>query len=305
MTLILGMTKPEGIYLSVDYRVSNVKTRVLIDDTSVKHLTVHYAPEDGPKALMAYTGVAQLPDGMPVGDWLKETVRGHDEVFDVSVQHLKGRLDRDLSRYLYRHQAPLIVVILAIHGNECFLGDFHNIELVGGFDSTQQKLSVAKKFGYEMTKLAEPSWWAFGGGRKHVKTGGHSSKLDHALKVRPRQPQNHMKLLAAVNRQVAKVDNTVSPHCHVSFIPASDYFSTENQRPGWGPASQVFVEHGESVPFTMPMIVHGIDLSFQMEHFQRGAQEMFKLLKEGKDPGPNPLGLLSPDEINKHLKRRQ
>jgi len=286
MTLILGMSKPEGIYLSVDYRVTNVKTRELIDDTSVKHLTVHYAPENGPKALIAYTGVAQLPDGTPVGDWLKETIRGHNEVFDVSVQHLQRRLNRDLSRYLYRYQAPLIVIVLAIYDNECYLGDFHNIQLVGGFDNTPQKPSVAKKFEYEMMKLTEPSWWAFGGGREHVKTGGRSSKLDHALKVRPRQPQNHMKLLAAVNRQVAKVDNTVSPHCHVSFIPASDYFSTQNQRPGRGPTSQVFVEHGESVPFTMPVIVHGADLSFMFEHFQRGAQERFALMKDGKALGP-------------------
>jgi len=55
VTLILGMSKPEGIYLSVDYRVSNSGTREVIDDESVKFLTVHYPPEHvGPKALIAY-----------------------------------------------------------------------------------------------------------------------------------------------------------------------------------------------------------------------------------------------------------
>ena len=44
MTLILGMSKPEGIYLSVDYRVTNQKTHELIDDESVKFLTAHYPP---------------------------------------------------------------------------------------------------------------------------------------------------------------------------------------------------------------------------------------------------------------------
>jgi hypothetical protein len=71
VTLILGMSKPEGIYLSVDYRVSNSRTREVIDDESVKFLTVYYPPEHvGPKALIAYTGIALLPDGTPVGDWL-------------------------------------------------------------------------------------------------------------------------------------------------------------------------------------------------------------------------------------------
>jgi hypothetical protein len=52
----LGMSKPEGIYLSVDYRVSNSRTREVIDDEPVKFLTVHYPPEHvGPKALIAYT----------------------------------------------------------------------------------------------------------------------------------------------------------------------------------------------------------------------------------------------------------
>jgi hypothetical protein len=249
VTLILAMTKPEGIYLSVDYRVTNVKTRECIDDASIKHLTVHYPPENGPKALIAYTGVAQLPDGTPVGEWLKQTMRGETEVFDDSMRHLKDRLNRDLSRNLHRYQAPLIVIVQVIEGNEHYIGGFHNM---------QPNLSVARKFEYEMTKLDRPSWFAFGGGREHVIAGGHGTKLSAALDVRPRRPLNHMKLLATVNRQVAKVDNTVSPHCHVSFIPASDYFTTgdDSRR---GPQSQVFVEHGESVPFRMPMIVNGIE----------------------------------------------
>jgi hypothetical protein len=291
MTLILAMAKPEGIYLSADYRITNAHTRECLDDERVKHLTVHYPPENGPKALFAHTGVAELPDGTSVADWLRETIRGETEVIDVSMQHVKKRLNRDLSRYLHRYKASVIIIALVTEGNKRFLGGFHNF---------QPDLSIAREFTYEMTQLSEPGWWAYGSVHKRV-ADDHGDKLTAALGVRPRLPQSHMKLLASVNRRVA--DKTVSPYCHVAFIPASDYFTGDES--GRGPQSQAFVEHGESVPFKMPMITNGIDASFTMEHFQRGALEQIKLMKAGKEPGPSPLSSLSPDEINKHLKRRR
>src|SRR5271166_881178 len=72
------------------------------------------------------------------------------------------------------------------------------------------------------------------------------------------RPQSHMKLLASVNRRVA--DKTVSPYCHVAFIPASDYFTTGDDSTR-GPQSQTFVEHGESVPFKMPLITDALRLT--------------------------------------------
>jgi hypothetical protein len=47
MTLILGMSKPEGIYHSVDYRVTNTRACQLIDDAATKNLTIHYLPLNG------------------------------------------------------------------------------------------------------------------------------------------------------------------------------------------------------------------------------------------------------------------
>ncbi|GAY16241.1 hypothetical protein [Mycobacterium sp. shizuoka-1] len=285
------MSKPEGIYLSVDYRITNVHTRNCLDDTRVKHLRVDYPPENGPKALFAHTGVAELADGTPIGDWLRETIRGETDVINVSMQHVKSRLDRDLARYLYKYHASLIIIVLVIEGNKRFLGGFHNFKA---------DLTVARQFTYEMTELTEPGWWAYGSVHQRV-ADDYGDKLTAALAVRPRRPQSHMKLLASVNRRVA--DETVSPYCHVAFIPASDYFTTGDNS-GRGPQSQTFVEPGESVPFKMPSVINGIDLSFQMELFVENAQEQFKLMKEGKAPGPNPLSLMSPDEINRHLQRR-
>jgi hypothetical protein len=69
MTLILGMSKGEGLYLSTDHRVTDVRSGRLIDDASVKVLKLLYPPlEDGPKALVAYTGAALLRNGTPHRD---------------------------------------------------------------------------------------------------------------------------------------------------------------------------------------------------------------------------------------------
>jgi hypothetical protein len=105
------MNKPEGIYLCADYRVTDSYTGVFIDDERVKHLTVHY-PGDL-KALIGFTGIAELKDGTPVGDWLMETLRGQTEVFDASMAHLHSRLKRDFERY----RQHLIVTVNVMDGN--------------------------------------------------------------------------------------------------------------------------------------------------------------------------------------------
>ena len=272
MTLILGMSKAEGIYLSVDYRVTNSQTGETLDDASVKFLTVRYPPDkEGPNALLAYTGIAQLPDGTPVGDWLRETLRGQTEVIDASMQHLHQRLNRDLARY----RVGLIVNVLVVHGDQRYAGGFTNIKADG---------SVARSFEYVMNELTKPFVFANGSGAARAVADGHLNLLREQLNVRPRRVHNHMKLLATVNRRVAKVENSVSPHCHVSFINANDQYE---------PTYEVFVERGESVPFQMPMIWMGIDVSYVMEQFMRDVQA-----------GTTPFPALDSDEVNKHLRRR-
>jgi hypothetical protein len=266
------MSKPEGIYLSVDYRVSNSRTREVIDDASVKFLTVHYPPEHvGPKALIAYTGIALLPDGTPVGDWLRETLRGQTEVINDSMRHLHERLNRDFAKF----RAPLIVNVLVVEGDRRLLGGLTNVRSNG---------SVKPTFSYVMNEHSEPFVFANGSGSARVVADNHFDALRGQLAVRPRRVQSHMKLLATVNRRVAEVEPSVSPHCRVAFINADD--KTQ-------PTSQNFVERGESVPFSMPMVWFGIDLSYVTEQFMRDVGS-----------GGIPLTQLDPDEVNKHLKRR-
>jgi hypothetical protein len=110
--------------------------------------------------------------------------------------------------------------------------------------------------------------------------------LDELLEARLNAPTEHvrdeMKVLADVNRRVAAEDSSVSPYCQVSFINADDSFA---------PAGQLFTEEGESVPFHMPVLLFGIDLSGMAETFmssvQSGETQEFNL-----------------DQMNKQLKRR-
>jgi hypothetical protein len=93
-----------------------------------------------------------------------------------------------------------------------------------------------------------------------------------------------MKLLATVNRRVARFESSVSPHCQVIFISADDHFSG---------GSTAFLERGESVPFRYRSILMGIDASYVAEKFVRHIQA-----------GMGDAFTLDPDEVNKNLKRR-
>lgn len=285
MTLILGMSKPEGIYLSVDYRVTNSNTKKLIDDKSVKFLVAHYPPDQvGPKALFAYTGIALLGDGTPVGDWLRETPRGESDTFNASMQHLLERLNRDFARY----RQPLIINALVTDQNRRFFGGLSNMMTTG----------VADSFGYELREVSNTFVFANGSGGMRVRPEGHLDFLWGQINVRPRRVHDHMKLLAAVNRRVADADDcaakasgvkdavgAVSPHCHVAFINGDD----QNE-----PAYKVFTADGKSAPFEMhPMLLFGIDFKVLME----AAMRAFAEAGDG-------LPQLDIDEINKNLKRR-
>jgi hypothetical protein len=256
VTLILGMSKPDGIYLSVDYRITNSRTGKRIDDAAVKHLQVTYPPDEtGPRALFAYAGLAILPDGTPTGTWIKDTLRGESDVFDVSMQHLRDRLDRDVARL----RRPLIINVLVVQGEHRFLGGFSNV--------SKSISKVMPGFEYRMYELDAPLAFANGLAAARVKADQHLNQMQEQAHIKPRKPMDHMNLLAAINRRVAASEKTVSPHCHVAYLPAN-----RDDQPG--PQSQVFAQGRESVPFTMPALLFGVDLSF-VEQFQAQAKRIF------------------------------
>lgn len=252
MTLILGMSKPEGIYLSVDYRVSNRDTKEIIDDATEKFFRVNYPPiqnpplPNGPRALAAYAGAAFARDGTtPMGDWLMDVVSSAVEYFDESMQRLGNRLNDDLSAYFHRHKIPLIVVRAALqHAGPRVVGGYSNMEPDG---------TVLREFEYHMMELPEKEVFSIGSGGTPRELSDHLDLLRAQLDVTPRSQQDHMKLLATVNRRIAERVPSVSPHCHVSFVNADERFA---------PMSRTFAEPGTSLPFTTRVIMGGFDLRF-------------------------------------------
>jgi len=275
MTLILGMSKPEGIYVSVDYRVSNPQTGVIYNDSSSKCLRVDYPPlNEGFKALLAFTGVAQL-GSTPTLTWIRETLRGEVEFPDQSMQHLRERLNRDFARL----RQPLIINILGVQGDRRFFGGLTNLR--------SPTRPVMTEFGYVMQEVSTSFLFTNGRGAIVAQADEKLIKMNTLLGVKPRSVMDHMKLLSIVNRRVAASDRSVSPFCHVSFISAVDEFSH---------TSHAFTQKGEEVPFEMPILLGGIDLTDMMRDFHDRTSAM----REGGPPPPEK----TPHEINERLKRR-
>jgi hypothetical protein len=234
VTLILGLSKAEGIYLSVDYRVTWRGSGNLVDDDTVKFLNVNYP--GGPKALFAYTGIARLPgSNTDVGDWLRIRVSEGPAPFNDSMHYLRRRLDTDIAP---RRQA-LIVNVLAIHDDNRYLGGFSNSDPYG---------AISSSFEYQMERQRKP--FSFGNGMAarrffSMRITRYSSLLSDQLSIQPNHPRDHMKLLWHVNREISKIDRTVSPHCHVSFINADGRYP---------PAQEAFAELGQPKPVTMPIV---------------------------------------------------
>lgn len=275
------MSKPEGIYLSVDYRITETGTRAFIHERAIKNLTIHYPPLDGrgPKVLLGFSGMAELPDGTPMLDWIRGTLRGESEVIDQSMAHLRKRLNRDVAP---SHQ-QLIINFLVLEPYRRLFGGFTNVRTPPpGQDP------VMPGFRYVMNRLNEWFIFANGSGAERLVKDGHFDRLRPHLEIVPREPMNHMKLLAAMNRRVAAKDSTVSPFCHVSFINAGTRFA---------PTSHLFTERGESAPHEMSLLMAGLDLTDIVREFNRNSEA----LRGGKISAYPEVDLA---KVNEQLKRR-
>jgi len=277
VTLILGMSKPEGIYICVDYRVTHSVTGEILDDSSVKSLQINFPPlENGAKALLSFTGIAELPNGTPTLTWIRETLRGEAEYPDQSLTHLHNRLNRDFARL----RRPLVVNILVTHGEKRFFGGLSNIRSLNPFQ-------LLPSFGYAMQEVNQEFLFANGSGANIAFADAKMNKMKSLLGTKPRSIEDHMKLLSIVNRRVAALDPKVSPFCCVSFINANDSFS---------PTSRTFAEPGENPPSGRPILLAGLDLTDFMEE----AMEAFKAMQDGAPT----LRERTIEERNEQLKRR-
>jgi hypothetical protein len=276
MTLILAMSAPNAICMSVDYRVTNCKDGTVIDPFAVKSLILQTDPGGhGPKALIAYTGLAELWGRMPMGRWLRETLRGQSQSFDDLMQHLLSQLNRKIASF----NQVLIINVLVVNGPD---GEERHW---GGFSNTRDLQKAEPKFEYIMNQIGDQHVFGTGSGTEALQAGGYVEIMQDHVANPNHSATDHMTLLATINRRVAEADpdGPVSPYSFVTCI------GSDSQ---WTPRSQVCQEPAETPPpFTMPMIVRGIDIS-------NPAEQMMRHFENRTHP------TLNEDEIRRNLNRR-
>ncbi|CPR84472.1 MULTISPECIES: hypothetical protein [Mycobacteroides] len=274
MTLVLALNAPNAICMSVDYRVTNSVTKKIIDPAAIKSLAIQMSPhEGGPRALIGYTGLAKLWGGMPTGRWLREVLRGRNQPFDDLMQHLLTQLN---NRVMRDYKQPLIINVLAVHGKS------GERRFWGGFSNLRKDFQLHHQFRYELMELETPCYYGNGSGAAVLKAGDYDDLVAAHLAV-PATTEDHMALLAAVNRRVAQEDQTVSPYCYVMGIGA------DNE---WVGCSRAFLEPGEDVPFSSRTITDGLDLTYMTE-------QAMKAFQSGTAP------VFDADRIRRELERRK
>lgn len=273
--------------MSADFRVTNPNTKQVIDDASVKMLNVHFP--GGTRALLAYSGLAALSDGTTMGTWLTETMRGESEVPDAAMAHLLKRLNRDIAKY----RVPFMLGALLIegeHGERRLFGGFSNQRL-----NSSGRIDTVRSIGYRMDEL--PAFFAFANGSGAVQAiaDGELDRVGKLLNVPPRRAIESMNLLATINRRVAARNPTVSPACHVAFMPAVVKSGVRDER--FGPISKVFRQGAEPAPAVMPVLLFGIDLTAEMQD----VQARMAALEAGTEPPPD----IDPAEFDRLHRRRE
>ena len=86
VTLVITLLRPEGVFQLVDFRLT--LNGQPVDDATPKQLDLHGpSMNDVPRTLLAFTGLAEIVDGTPMLQWIRETLRGESwnrqlEMFD-------------------------------------------------------------------------------------------------------------------------------------------------------------------------------------------------------------------------------
>ena len=251
------MNAPNAICMSVDYRVTNRNDGAVLDPFAIKSLIIQTSMEPGgPKAILAYTGLAELWGRMPMGRWLRETLRGECQSIGDLVGHLLNQLNKKIASF----NQVLIINILAVNGPN------GEERYCGGISNTQDFQTAMPQFVGGFGPIDTPRAFANGSAAFTVQAGGYPDLLKAHTATPDHSADDHMNLLARINREVAEADpdGPVSPYCFVTCVGSDT---------NWVPRMQIFLEPGETPPpFHMPMIVCGIDVSNPTEQIQKAFQ---------------------------------
>lgn len=243
MTLNITVTSVDRIYQCADYRLSDPETGQAVTVEDRKLLLVNAFEWS---ATVCYTGVATLPDGRLVGDWLSDLGR------DISMgDHLDTLFEGLLSADDWLSAYPLERRKL------CFS--------IGAFDIDQPVFALVSNFadisGRPLGHISEHLVLQSLRPRKTkayilpvptAVTRAERRRLERLAAQKP-EPSAMHEALAAVNRRVAGDDpERVSAGCYTTYLTRTGQGGS--QRHGTGPAGEFGVIPRELEPTIRDLI---------------------------------------------------
>ena len=210
MTLNIACLSRHAVYLTGDFRLT--PTRPGVDETTTQKIVP--VIKTGWCALVAYSGVAQLPSGLDVGRWIAEQSR--PEQMREPLADLLQRLHKAeqwLPRLNTAHRW-LTICVVGFDGRHPFSYVFSN-HLDGDGKSTPPTSTLLQV----KDKPRKPTVRAFGSGARWMTAEERGAVRD--LLVDNHEADATLHALGIVNARVAERTPTVSSACMVGYIDAA------------------------------------------------------------------------------------
>jgi hypothetical protein len=128
MTLIVGLTSKETIWLMGDRRLTTAKGKIHSEE-AIKLMEIETMQND--IALIGYAGLGATAKGREISDWMNSALRGRnlplEDLLRILANVIKDQLPKYLSRFKNLDRFQHNVVIPAFHNNHAQL---YSIDLV-------------------------------------------------------------------------------------------------------------------------------------------------------------------------------
>jgi hypothetical protein len=251
MTCLLGIVTPWGAWMASDHRLTRLPGGELITDASVKHLGMR--TKNG-SAMLTYTGFGQV-GGEDVSDWLRTTLRGESRTLEETADLIAARASGRFGAMALRGGVLHVFVMTAFSGGQAFVATIANTDTPFNVDSPQ----LRRDFVVAPMRIIGP-FRLYGGAGAFAVAPADRELLERVSEKRPRDPQEFLALLAAVNRRTAGSgrpgSQTMSAGCVASYLPSEEDGTM---------ATEVFGDEGDVKKIAWPpYLLFGIDATEMM-----------------------------------------
>lgn len=211
MTLIITVIEKDHIWQSSDHRITKINGD-LFDDKSIKH--IHLNCTDG-KALLSWTGLAELKDKTRLNVWLKDVLKAGVGTVDETMKTIADRASEDIGGAF-----ELVISVGAFINDQPWYYEITN------FVGNPGKEKLKNKFSVKKTKADKDGLFHGGSGKIGLSKKDISS-IKSAVKKATNNPDTFAKTLAGVNKKVSNSVKTVSPTCTTAYISSVGGITTE------------------------------------------------------------------------------